>query len=455
MTGGEDRGDAFKKRTKSPPPACPKTEQVFNPANLPAPFRRPMAMEEEEISGKELLRPDNSLAEEEAAAAASRLTDDLIVEILSRLPFRSVCRFKCVSKPWRDLIAHPAHRKKLPQTLAGVLYTNITGAGGYRYHLAGLSAAADGLDLDPSLTFLPHTEYRDFGLVRACNGLLLCSYEPEEGTVRFIVCNPATQRWTELPPRPRPNTCRYYQQFHLAFDPAVPSHFHVFDFERTDNLSITGVSIYSSRTGAWCQSDTGLVEDVVMVGQSVLVGGMLHVVGNLLVAADSNNWEDQTVLVALDMEGKEWKTISVPRGRDYGIVGWSQGCLHYAAISPAPLTVGVDDDEGSLNMAEEVAIWCLEDYDKQQWALKHSFRIDKVLNLNEVDYRLVGFHPNHDTFFFVSKGIWEGEKASLVSWDMRRRQLSCVLHLEKSSVAPYLPYVPLFSSEPLPDADGH
>ncbi|XBJ21685.1 hypothetical protein VPH35_000194 [Triticum aestivum] len=280
---------------------------------------------------------------------------------------------------------------------------------------------------------------------------------PEEGTARFVVCNPATQRWTELPPRPRPNTCRYYQQFHLAFDPAVPSHFHVFDFESTDDVDITGVSIYSSRTGAWSQRDTGSVDKVWLTNRSVLVGGMLHVVGNLLYPDDSNNWEDKTVLVAVDMEGKVWKTISVPRGQSYGTVGCSQGCLHYAAISPAPLTVG-DDDEDTLCMAEEVAIWRLEDYDTQQWALKHSFRIDNVLNLNEVEYRMVGFHPDRDTFFFVSKGIFEGEAwdaASLLTWDMRRRQLSSVLHLEKSSVGPYLPYVPLFSSEPLADAGGH
>uniref|UniRef100_A0A8R7JVF7 F-box domain-containing protein n=2 Tax=Triticum urartu TaxID=4572 RepID=A0A8R7JVF7_TRIUA len=153
-------------------------------------------------------RPDNSLAEEEDAAVASRLADDLIVEILSRLPFRSVCRFKCVSKPWRDLIAHPAHRKKLPQTLAGVLYTTITRADGERYHLAGLSAEAEGLDLDTSLTFLQPTENRYLRLRHACNGLLLCSYDPDaESQVRFVVCNPATRRWAELPPRlqSRPN----------------------------------------------------------------------------------------------------------------------------------------------------------------------------------------------------------------------------------------------------------
>ncbi|TVU46056.1 hypothetical protein EJB05_05574, partial [Eragrostis curvula] len=57
-----------------------------------------------------------------ATAAGDLTADDLIVEILSRLPVRSVCRFKCVSRHWNGLIFHPEHRKKLPQTISGFFY---------------------------------------------------------------------------------------------------------------------------------------------------------------------------------------------------------------------------------------------------------------------------------------------------------------------------------------------
>ncbi|CAL5066689.1 unnamed protein product [Urochloa decumbens] len=59
-------------------------------------------------------------------AAAADLPDDALVQILSRLPIKPLCRSKCVAKAWRDLIAHPLHRRKLPQTLAGFFY----GSGG-------------------------------------------------------------------------------------------------------------------------------------------------------------------------------------------------------------------------------------------------------------------------------------------------------------------------------------
>ena len=48
---------------------------------------------------------------------AASLTDELLVEILCRLPVRSVCRFKCLSRSWRKLISDPDYRKKLPQTM--------------------------------------------------------------------------------------------------------------------------------------------------------------------------------------------------------------------------------------------------------------------------------------------------------------------------------------------------
>ncbi|PAN32192.1 hypothetical protein PAHAL_5G470100 [Panicum hallii] len=47
------------------------------------------------------------------------LSDDLIVEIISRVPYRSLCRFKCVSRSWLALCADPDLRKKSPQTLSG------------------------------------------------------------------------------------------------------------------------------------------------------------------------------------------------------------------------------------------------------------------------------------------------------------------------------------------------
>ncbi|TVU41220.1 hypothetical protein EJB05_14721, partial [Eragrostis curvula] len=58
-------------------------------------------------------------------SAVAGLPDDALADILSRLPAKFLCRSKCVSKPWRDLIADRLRCKKLPQTLAGFLYGSL------------------------------------------------------------------------------------------------------------------------------------------------------------------------------------------------------------------------------------------------------------------------------------------------------------------------------------------
>ena len=103
-------------------------------------------------------------------ATASLFTDDLILEILSRLPARSVHRFKCVSVAGRDLIADPANRKKLPQTLAGFFYMTINNRIGHHFaSVAGDSAAPFNL----SIPYLHNNKYGGITQLDACNGLLL------------------------------------------------------------------------------------------------------------------------------------------------------------------------------------------------------------------------------------------------------------------------------------------
>ncbi|GJN16724.1 hypothetical protein PR202_gb03744 [Eleusine coracana subsp. coracana] len=49
---------------------------------------------------------------------AADLSDDLLVDILSRLQVRPLCRFNCVSRSWRDLISHDV----IPPALSGFFF---------------------------------------------------------------------------------------------------------------------------------------------------------------------------------------------------------------------------------------------------------------------------------------------------------------------------------------------
>ncbi|OEL36954.1 hypothetical protein BAE44_0002027 [Dichanthelium oligosanthes] len=50
------------------------------------------------------------------------IPDDALVDILSRLSAKFLCRSKCVSKPWCNLIADHLRCRKLPHTLEGFFY---------------------------------------------------------------------------------------------------------------------------------------------------------------------------------------------------------------------------------------------------------------------------------------------------------------------------------------------
>jgi hypothetical protein len=111
--------------------------------------------------------------------AAERLTDDLLVEILSRVPAKSLCRFKCVSKHWLSLTNDRKYCKKLPQTLAGVLYSCLSSGDGLLDPFVQFTSGTPRYRAPictTSLAFLPN--HRCAVLLDGCNGLLLVLWYP-------------------------------------------------------------------------------------------------------------------------------------------------------------------------------------------------------------------------------------------------------------------------------------
>ncbi|KAF7010623.1 hypothetical protein CFC21_025019 [Triticum aestivum] len=416
-------------------------------------------MEGKSSAKKKKVRKATSNPPAEEAVAASLLTEALILEILSRLPARSVRRFKCVSTAWRDLIADPDHRKKLPQPLAGFLYSTYHGPDHrmYNFHFAKVPGGA-AQPVDPSLSFLPSHQYwyvDQLDTCKGCNGLLLCRAHKFPSTLfgdddepleyHYIVCNPATGRWVGIPALP-PVADGHRVIARLAFDPAVSSHFHVLQFEDTEqDKYITGVTIYSSQTGAWNYRESRLPEKISLFAgfTSVFFQGMLHLYGLLYPV----NTDFDAVLVAVDMEGQVWKTIPVPSGGlSYGMMGVSQGCLHYAAT---PLAPGEKKKKGKKKKhGDTTTVWYMKDYDSREWVLKHSVSYDELCSMTGGEYRVAAFHPDCDTIFLDSFGA-----DTLASYDMQHLKFHRIRSLRKNKAAIFLPYVPLFSDS-FAGADG-
>uniref|UniRef100_A0A453GG76 Uncharacterized protein n=1 Tax=Aegilops tauschii subsp. strangulata TaxID=200361 RepID=A0A453GG76_AEGTS len=202
----------------------------------------------------------------EVSDLTAKLTDDLLVEVNSRVPYKSTCCCKCVSTRWRDLFSHPDHRKMLPQSLAGFFYEGYNKNRSLKTarYFTNVSGEGDPF-VDPSLAFLPN--YKSLEVLDCCNGLLLCRCwkETDPKTLDYVVCNPATEKWVVVPPT---NWSSEVEVTRLGFDPAVSSHFHVFEFidedvwgTEEDKLSdcsgrIEMVPVYSSKAGVWMHHRT-------------------------------------------------------------------------------------------------------------------------------------------------------------------------------------------------------
>ncbi|KAM3195175.1 hypothetical protein ACQJBY_071323 [Aegilops geniculata] len=364
---------------------------------------------------------------------ADKLTEDLLIEILSRVPYKSLCRFKCVSKRWRGIISRPDHRKALPQhhlhDLAGFLYSSRSPGPDYFLirHFTHVSAGGR-TPIDPSLPFLPNCDR--FNLLDSCNGLLLCRrFEAADSRAfDYVVCNPGTEKWVALP---LPGFFSKWQTARLGFDPAVSSHFHVFLFVEDDDDDsdghVKGVEIYSSKTGVWSHKDSGWGFPARLMSLSAFGNGFLHFAAI------------RSAVVAVDVEGTTWRVIPMPCNPfgpeidlAVGFTDLSQGRLYLANI---------DHRDG-----QKLLIWVLEDYGSEVWVLKHSVSPFDLLGAKYVHrgirFHIVAHHPQRNMIFLVY-----GHDKELMSYEMDSGKVQFIGVLGNGSMGPYLPYVPLYSEE--------
>ncbi|CAM0884622.1 unnamed protein product [Alopecurus aequalis] len=376
-----------------------------------------------------------------------KLTDDILTEIISRVPYKSTCCCKCVSTRWRDLFSHPDHRKKLPQPLAGFFYE---GYNRDRFpktarYFTNASGKGDPL-VDPSLSFLP--KYESVHILDCCNGLLLCrGWKPTDPkTLDYVVCNPATEKWVVVPAT---DWSSKVDVARLGFDPALSSHFYVFEFVDQETWGITesedwngcieAVATYSSKAGVWSHQ---MVEDdlfeIPTHSKSAFFNGVMH-----LAAFDDT-------LVSFDVEGNLlWNIHTPPRpyGDDTNIndVFVSKGELYF--------TISARSESG----CSDLSVWVLEDYRLEKWTLKHTVSHLELFaeNYSVLNCNVISFHPECNMIFIVF-----GDENILMSYEMdcgkphylRRLGRDCQLEdVSWDEKTPFIPYVPLFT-ESLADA---
>ncbi|KAF3456402.1 hypothetical protein FNV43_RR01052 [Rhamnella rubrinervis] len=303
--------------------------------------------------------------------------DEVILQILARLPIESLFRSKTVCKLWYRLSSDKYFIQLYNEVAAKnpMLLVEVSESSGLNYSLICVDSWRGVSEF--SLDFL-----KDRVKVRAsCNGLLCCSSIPDKGV--YYVCNPMTREFKLLPrSRERPVT-RFYPDGEatlvgLACDLStqkfnvVLAGYHRTFGHRPDGTFIC--LVFDSESNKWRKFVSFQDDQFTHMNrnQVVFVNRALH----WLTASCS-------CILVLDLDRDIWRKMSLPDEVNYGsgnrvYLLESDGCLSVIQISDIWMK-----------------IWVLKNYEKEEWHL-----VDRV-SLRCIKGLVPGIFPISQTCGYV------------------------------------------------------
>lgn len=276
--------------------------------------------------------------------------DEVVIQILARLPVKSLFKTKCVCKNWYKLISEKYFSK---------LYNEIS----VRNLMVLVETAEPFLGSRPSLILVDNLRgvcefsldfIKDRVKIRAsCNGLLCCSSIPDKGV--YYVCNPMTKEYRLLPKtRERPVT-RFYPDGEATlvglacnisthtYNVVLAGHHRSFG-HRPDRTFMC--MVFDSESNKWRKFVTLHDDHFTHMNrnQVVFINGALH----WLTASCSS-------VLVLDLSSEVWRKIRLPDQVTCG--GRNRMCLL--------------ESDGRLSVIQIsdvwMSIWVMEDYEREEW----------------------------------------------------------------------------------------
>ncbi|XP_073154462.1 F-box protein At3g26010-like [Henckelia pumila] len=352
----------------------------------------------------------------------AELPDDLKVEILRRLHNKALMRLKCVSKSWYFFISYacaPMISRSAP--FLGLFYTHKICKFGwlsldffhteeysgefhprYRPELLGIGKSYG--------AFLPF-DHTPADIQCYCNGLFLLAHAGSNPT-QYIVCNPTTCEYIELPVNP---LHIYDDVTSLAFDPSdSPVSFKV--LRRAADVSLVHplkLDVFTFGSGNW--TTHVLVLDHMLLGfnwidHSVYVNGILYVMSLAKYLLGIN-------LHFTNKANITYRAIGLPdkeKFDDCGSFGTSRGYVVYS-----------NSDQS------KILLWRLEH--GAHWILQHRVSIDEMvsqlprgklmpLRRNRGEIKVYGFHPKSEVIFL-------GTPRLVLNYNPNTKQVKTFFHL--------------------------
>ncbi|PIN17516.1 hypothetical protein CDL12_09827 [Handroanthus impetiginosus] len=293
--------------------------------------------------------------------------DDILTNILSRLPTKIVHRLKYVSKDWQNLTSNRSfikHQLKRTEPVSGFFYQEIIKRiGDINEPIIYIPVGTENFKTwHTVLNFLPEKVF----VLSSNSGLLCCRSILPSCRVSIYICNPLNKQWTSIK---WSNCLSTRSSIALACDPIqnpidVSTDFKLVAVSKGEDEQEPSFifDVYSSKTGSWARSnERRQCDHKIKKNKGVFVEGILY-------------WlTDGYQILAFDPQNElSWLvTAPLPTTHFSGVpetcIGESHGKLNYVMIS----------EEG-------LQVWALEDHTASTWKLKTNISLDDLEQENPV-----------------------------------------------------------------------
>lgn len=325
--------------------------------------------------------------------------EDFIIQILVRVPVRSLLRFKCVSKQWCAVISRPDFCRLFNQSVASP--TALFALPSYHRDQEYLFLP---LDEKPSPAPFRSLKFVDdpegIRILHSCNGLLICcsNYTVEAHNRSYYIYNPTINQYRILP--------KTSSMFHgavfgifLAFNPSKSVHYKVVLVRSSDTLTQPyQIEIYSSETRLWRISSDPFSTDV-NLRNGVFCHNAIHWM---------SSWGR---FLCFDLDQERFKEMP-------GIGDWGGGnqCRYFGG-SRDNLHLILSNDS---YQSKELDVYEMEK-DYSRWFIKYRVDLSQVISVfPEMIRSSINHPPDMDSYAFQVLAMIRGEN---------EEESSLVLHL--------------------------
>ncbi|KAG6428291.1 hypothetical protein SASPL_112542 [Salvia splendens] len=297
---------------------------------------------------------------EDPSIVIPKLPNDVIIEILTRLPVKPLLKFKCVCKSWRALIsstqfvaAHLEFSKSAPNLTTHRLILKYRGNTTKQCSVNSIlhQSVPEAFDLSCSLI---SERYR--WVVGSCNGLVCLLIDKKE----MILWNPSTGICKKLPDcGVEINVGDYYSYYTsgLGYDKSSDDYKVVGFFNNNRDLSEVMVQVYSLKNDKWKRIEN-FKGRWSMDGTATFANGKLYWIAN-----QGNELESGWDILSVDLETEEYEMLQVPSYVKSGYYS-SSACSSSACGSAVASGVGGLVSEGSLHVLcshlESTEVWTMD-----------------------------------------------------------------------------------------------